>query len=162
MPATFQIAGPTTVQVDTTGTYAILGFSDNDNLPSIQLTDHHHEVKTVLSGNVPAEIVLTGTSARISLALVKWNEDTLDDLLAKQRGASNASDVGAILVTATTPRVFGIKIFSNANTMTYEFKRCYLQADGHGDSQWGNRERVLTLNLAAIPDSNGEIYTYTA
>jgi hypothetical protein len=160
MPATFQIAGPTTVQVDTTGTYVTLGFSDNDNLPSIQFTDNHHEIKTVTSGNVPAEIVLTGTSARISLALVKWNEDVLVALLAKQRGAANAADVGHPLVSGS--RTFGIKIFSNVNGMLYEFKRCYLQADGQSDSQWGNRERVLTLNFSAIPDSSVELFTYTA
>lgn len=160
MPATFQIAGPTMVQVDTTGTYANLGFSDNDNLPSIQLIDNHHEVKTVSSGNVPAEIVLTGTSARISLALVKWDETKLDLLLALQRGVSNSAAVGRVLVSGGF--TFGIKITSLNNGMTYQFDRCYLQADGHSDSQWGNRERVLTLNIAAIPNSSEEIYTYTA
>ena len=162
MPATFQIAGPTTVQVDTTGTYVQLGFSDNDNLPSIQFTDHHHEVKTVLSGNVPAEIVLTGTSARISLALVKWNQSVLVDLLEKQRGTANSTDVGAVLVGGATARTFGVKIFSVGGTSVYVFDRCYLQPDGVSDSQWGNRERVLTLNLAVIPNSVGELYTYTA
>jgi hypothetical protein len=84
----------------------------------------------------------------------------LDALLAKQRGAANAADVGSPLVSGS--RTFGIKIFSNINAMMYEFKRCYLQADGQSDSQWGNRERVLTLNLSAIPDSNVELFTYTA
>jgi len=160
MASTFQIAGPTVVQVDTTGTYVNLGFSDNDNLPSIQLTDNHHEVKTVTSGNVPAEIVITGTSARISLALVKWDEAKLELLLAKQRGASNSGTVGRVLVSGGF--TFGIKIMSVNNGMIYQFDRCYLQTDGHGDSQWGNRERVLTLNIAAIPNSSDEIYTYTA
>ena len=153
------VAGPTIVKIDTTGTYLGIGYSDNDNLPSIQLTDHHHEVKTVQSGNVPAEIVLTGTSARISLALVKFDQDKLDALLAKQRGTYNNTEVGKTLVASTS--TFGIKIESVNTAMSYEFKRCYLQADGQGDSQWGNRERVLTLNIAAIPDADGLLYIFT-
>jgi hypothetical protein len=153
------VAGPTNVKIDTTGTYVGLGYSDNDNLPSIQLTDHHHEVKTVQSGNVPAEIVLTGTSARISIALVKFDQAKLDLLLAKQRSIYNDTEVGKALVASNS--TFGLKIESVTTLMAYEFKRCYLQADGQGDSQWGNRERVLTLNIAAIPDADGFIYIFT-
>jgi len=153
------VPGPTLVQSDTTGAYVDLGYSDNDNLPAIQLTDNHHEVKTVLSGAVPEEIVLTGTSARITLALVKWDQANLNLLLAKQRGAANDATVGRTLVASSA--TFGIKIKSVSGTMAYEFKRCYLQPDGQGDSQWGNRERVLTLNIMAIPDASNDIYTYT-
>jgi hypothetical protein len=42
------------------------------------------------------------------------------------------------------------------------FERAYLVSDGVNDSQWGNRERVLTLNFHAIPNSDGTLYTYTA
>jgi hypothetical protein len=153
------VAGPTVVFIDTTGSYVGFGQSDNDNLPSIQLTDNHHEVKTVTSGNVPAEIVLTGTSARISLALVKWDQAKLELLLAKQRGVSNEVTVGRVLVSGNF--TFGIKINSVTSGMSYQFNRCYLQADGHGESQWGNRERVLTLNISAIPDADNAIYIYT-
>lgn len=153
------VPGPTKVQVDTTGTYADLGYSDNDNLPTIQLTDNHHEIKTVLSGAVPEEIVLTGTSARLTLALVKWDNTVLQALLAKQRGASNDSVVGRVLVANSF--TFGIKIVSVGGTQAYQFDRCFLQPDGMGDSQWGNRERVLTLNLMAIPNASNDIYTYT-
>ena len=152
------IAGPTRIDIDTTGSFVELGFSDNDNLPSVQLTDHHHEVKSVLSGNVPAAVVLTGTSARITLALVKWDAATLAALLAMQRGAYNDSTVGRKLVSGLF--TFGLKIRAVDGSMAYTFARCYLQPDGMGDSQWGNRERVLTLNISAIPDTNNNIYTY--
>ena len=161
MPSSFFVPGPTVVNVNTAGTYVELGYSDNDNLPAIQMTDHHHEVRTVLSGAVPEEIVLTGTSARISLALVKWDDTVLQAMLAKQRGtAYNDSAMGRTLVASSG--VFGLEIKKVGGTMAYRFGRCYLQPDGHGDSQWGNRERVLTLAISAIPDANNDIYTYTA
>ena len=163
MASSFFIAGPTVVRVaiGASATFADLGFSDNDNLPSVQLTDNHHEVKTVLSGNAPEEIVLTGTSARITLALVKWDQDVLNTLLAQQRGAANNSTVGRVVQVGGN--VFRLKIIkADLSSMSYLFNICYLQPDGMGDSQWGNRERVLTLNISAIPDSVNDIYTYTA
>jgi hypothetical protein len=159
MPVALFVPGPTVIEVNITGSFVVLGYSDNDNLPSMQASDNHHEIKTVLSGAVPEEIVLTGTAARISLALVKWDQTVLEALLAKQRGASNIATVGRRLVSGNA--TFKLRVRSVSGTAAYEFGRCYLQQDGHGDSQWGNRERVCTLNISAIPDAENELYTYT-
>lgn len=159
MATTLQIAGPTTVSVTIgAGSIATLGYSDNDNLPSFSFTDNQHEVRTVLSGMVPEEIVLVGTSARISLALVKWDETVLTSILANQRGTYNASPVGRRIVSNSA--VFVLTIEGDDGS-TVVFPSAYLQQDGVSDSQWGNRERVLTLNLMAIPNSEGVLYTYT-
>jgi len=154
MATTIFVAGPTRIDIDADGSYGTLGYSDNDNLPSVQFTDNHHEVKSVLTGNVPAALVMTGTSARITLALVKWENSELALLLAKQRGAYNDSTVGRQLVSGGF--TFKVKIIGN---QTYTFERCYLQPESMGDSQWGNRERILTLNIMAIPNSSGVLYT---
>jgi hypothetical protein len=163
MASSFFIAGPTVVRVaiGSSATFADLGYSDNDNLPSVQLTDNHHEVKTVLSGNVPEEIVLTGTSARITLALVKWDQVVLETILSQQRGATSNSTVGRIVQVGVNTFRVKIIVAAAGGTTAYLFNTCYLQPDGMGDSQWGNRERVLTLNISAIPDSSNDIYTYT-
>lgn len=159
MATTIQVAGPTKITVTlATGGEQLLGYSDNDNLPSIAFTDNMHEVKTVLSGNVPEEIVLTGTSARISVALVRWDEDVAAKILKQQRAAYNIATVGRKLVqtTSNTTSVFNLRIasveMSGQNpVMYYDFPASYLLSDGVVDSQWGNRERVLTLNFNAIP-----------
>lgn len=161
MPSTptIQVAGPTTISISLDGgAYTILGYSDNDNLPSVAFTDHQHEIRTVLRGAVAEEVVTQGTSARIALALVKWDEDILVNLLTEQRVAAGTSTVGSRLVQGA--RTFALKIAGATGSKIYIFNMCYILSDGVNDSQWGNRERVLTLNIAAIPDGSNILYTY--
>jgi hypothetical protein len=162
MATALRVAGPSVVRVDNAGagTYSVLGYSDNDNLPSVQVTDYNHEIKTVLSGNTPEEIVLTGMTARISVALVKWDEDVLDAMLDRQRGTYNVQTIGRRVIANNA--FLGVEIASVSQTMKYRFTRCILPPDGMGDSQWGNRERVLTLQFYAFPDpTTSTLYSYT-
>jgi hypothetical protein len=156
MATAIYVPGPTVVKIGA----SILGYSDNDNLPQIQFTDHHHEIKTVLSGAVPEEVVLQGTHARIAIALVKWDNDVYQTMLADQRGAAATTTVGRRIVAASA--YFSLTIESVNGTSEYVFPVSYLQPESISDSQWGNRERVLTLNFMAIPDGNGALYTFTA
>jgi hypothetical protein len=161
MAATLYIAGPTVVEWQSAQgqAWAVLGYSDNDNLPAVQFTDNHHEVKTVLSGAVPEEVVLLGMTARISVALVKWDGSELEALTDWQRSATGSAVVGRRIVADNA--WVAIRIASIGNSQTYSFMRCYLQTDSIGDSQWGNRERVLTLAFTAIPDADGAVYSQT-
>jgi hypothetical protein len=156
MATTIQVPGPTTVQFlrDNTGagSWTTLGYSDNDNLPSIQFTDHQHEIKTSLSGAVPEEIVRQGTDARIACALVKWDELQFERLITFARG-----DNGVLFTTPGT-RVVGVVdsgfLFSlrllGSDGSSWVFRNVYLQQESVSDSQWGNRERVLTLGFRTI------------
>ena len=162
MPTAIFVPGPTTIHVATTaGTFVELGLSDNDNLPSIQFTDHQHDVKTVTSGAVPEEIVLQNTEAAVTVALVKWDATILGNLLADQRGAAFTTTVGRRLVSGGG--FFGLQIRSvQAGQPGYTFTHAFLRSDSVGDSQWGNRERVLTLNFRCIPDPTTNVLcTYT-
>lgn len=154
MAALIYVPGPTQVIVNG----STIGYSDNDNLPAIQFTDFQHEVKTVLSGQAPEEVVLQGTVARISLALVKWDASVYSTLLATQRGSYNTSPVGRRIISDNAS--VELQIDSVSGTQNYTFEHAFLQPEGTGDSQWGNRERVLTLNFMAITGPNG-FYTYT-
>lgn len=157
MPALIYVPGPTAIYVNT----SLLGYSDNDNLPTIQFTDHHHEIKTVQSGNVPEEVVLQGTHARISVALVKWDNAIYQAMIADQRGAATITTVGRRIVGNSG--FFPLQIRSVGGTSQYTFPVAYLQPESIGDSQWGNRERVLTLNFMAIPNTavDNALYTFT-
>lgn len=155
------VPGPTSIYVATSpGTYVQLGLSDNDNLPSIQFTDHQHDVKTVTSGAVPEEIVLQNTEAAVTVALVKWDDVVLNNLLIDQRGAAYTPVVGRRLVSGNA--FFGLQIRSvAAGNPGYTFTHAFLRSDSVGDSQWGNRERVLTLNFRCIPNpSTNVLCTY--
>lgn len=155
MAVVLHIAGPTTLQVDVGGGFVTLGWSDNDNLPSVQFTDHFHEVKTVASGMMPEEVVVLGTTATISVALVKWDAEVLSNLLTEVRGNFSYGTVGARIIGQGMS--FSVKLL--AGTQAYTFPVCYLQSNSVGDSQWGNRERVLTLGFNATRVSGNVLYT---
>jgi len=158
MATTIQVPGPTVVYIGG----SVLGYSDNDTLPSITFTDHMREIKTVQSGEAPEEVVLTNTTARISVSLVKWDEAILTTLLETQRGGGEVGNtvVGYRLIGEAAYSALSISSVSNAQDYTFEV--AYLMNDGVQDSQWGNRERVLTLNFTAIPNpATNLLYTYT-
>lgn len=151
MATAIYVPGPTTILVNTGAGLTELGLSDNDNLPSIQFTDHQHDVKTVTSGAVPEEIVLQNTEAAVTVALVKWDSAILTAILADQRGNPFQTTVGRRLVA--NGGFIGLQIRSVASGQPgYTFTHAFLRSDSMGDSQWGNRERVLTLNFRCIPD----------
>ena len=151
MATAIYVPGPTTIYVNTGAGLTELGLSDNDNLPSIQFTDHQHDVKTVTSGAVPEEIVLQNTEAAVTVALVKWDSAILTAILSDQRGNPFQTTVGRRLVA--NGGFIGLQIRSvAAGSPGYTFTHAFLRSDSMGDSQWGNRERVLTLNFRCIPD----------
>lgn len=151
MATAIYVPGPTTIHVNTGAGLTELGLSDNDNLPSIQFTDHQHDVKTVTSGAVPEEIVLQNTEAAVTVALVKWDSAILTAILADQRGNPFQTTVGRRLVA--NGGFIGLQIRSvAAGNPGYTFTHAFLRSDSVGDSQWGNRERVLALNFRCIPD----------
>jgi hypothetical protein len=161
MAMAIYVPGPTIINVATTaGTYVALGYSDNDNLPSIQFTEHLHEVKTVTSGASPEEMVAQNIEASVTVSLVKWEDSVLATLLADQRGAAYNNTVGRRLVSNNA--FFGLQIRSVAASQPgYTFTHAFLRPDSVGDSQWGNRERVLTLNFRCIPNpSDNVLCTY--
>ena len=172
MATTIQVPGPTLVQFlranEGDANWKTLGYADNDNLPSIQFTDHQHEIKTSQSGAVPEEIVLQGVEARIACALVKWDEGEYALLVAFARGGEYYTIPGTRVVgTGTSPTsLFSLKL-SGADGSNWVFRNVYLQQDFVSDSQWGNRERVLTLGFRTIwfQTPEGAItqpFTYTA
>jgi hypothetical protein len=160
MPTTFQIAGPTKVMIGASE----LGRSDNDNLPQVSITDNIYEVKEVTSGATPAELVLQGLAATVTVTLVKYDEAILSSTLITQRGVATfpgRSTVGRALVSAGGTFAVTIESLMPGRTMKYVFPRAYLKSDGMVDAQWGNRERTLTLTFGALADDEGDVYEYT-
>jgi len=158
MAMTIQVPGPTVVQyiLANTGTnWTNLGYSDNDNLPTIQFTDHQHEIKTALSGAVPEEIVMNGAEARIGVSLVKWDQTNFTSLLEFVRGGQDYSIPGTRVVGQANPRLISLRL-NAADGSNWVFRNVYPQTEFMGDSQWGNRERVLTLAFRTLFIKNAE------
>lgn len=159
MATQLNIPGPTVVEVrfPPSDTWVLLGRTDNDNLPSVQIQDTHKEIKSILSGDMPAEVILTGTTAKIAVALVEWDLQVLTDIFSQQRGTGNAvvfkdaAKVGRRLIQQGG--TFELRIKSESQNMYLRFPAVYFSVDSMQDSQWGNRERVITLQFTAIPES---------
>jgi hypothetical protein len=160
MASAIYVSGPSIVQAYIGSSWLDLGYSDNDDLPAITFTDHQHEIKTVASGNAPAEIILQNTTASISVTLVQWDAANYASMLAQQRGAAGTPVVGRPLVSAN--HTFGVRIKSvQGGNPAYTFSVCHLRSDSVTDSKWGNVERRLSLNFNAIPDpTTNVLYTY--
>jgi hypothetical protein len=61
-----------------------------------------------------------------------------------------------------TGRAVGVRLWSVSGTTSLTIPLAHLTSDGVVDSQWGNRERVLSLTFRSIfTDSATAVYTYT-
>jgi hypothetical protein len=101
-------------------------------------------------------MVAQNIEASVTVSLVKWDDTILNNLLVDQRGAAYTNTVGRRLVSGSG--FFGLQIRSVAASQPgYTFTHAFLRPDSVGDSQWGNRERVLTLNFRCIPNPSDNI-----
>lgn len=150
MATSIFVAGPTTITVNIGGTVSVLGYTDNDSLPQMTFTDNIHEIKTVASGAVPEEMVVTNTSAIITATLVKWDSTIFTNLITRQRGQEGTPTVGRLLINGSG--TFGVSIIPVASGKTsYTFSTCYLVGDAINHSNFGNVEQRLGLTFKAIP-----------
>lgn len=149
MASNIFVSGPTAVYANS----ILLGYTDNDSLATITYTDHQHEVKTVQFGEAPAEVVVQGLTAVLTVTLVKWDQAHLETLLVRTRGTAAApytATVGTTLVNeGGTTALFAVKLTpTQAGKPTYQLNNCYLKGDT-SDGGFGNVERRMTLTFMA-------------
>jgi hypothetical protein len=148
MATSLHIDGPCEVVYDGT----VLGITDNDDLPSFQLTQMQKEIKSVSGGDVPTAHFATSSSISISLTLVKWDDAVLNTLLT-QIGSFGGGPIGygpiigieIIGKELSLRRIGGSAIITFPNTM--------LRPDAISQSRFGNVERRLTIHAIAYPDT---------
>lgn len=158
MPTAILVSGPTKIEWNNGSGWFDLGFTDNDNLPQISWNDHSHEVRTVVSGATPEEIILHNTEAAISFTLVRFDPAELVALEARQRGAVGTTTVGRRLVNDNG--TFGIRITPlTVGRTQYSFGRCFMAPNALVRSQFGNVELRAGLTIKAIPDANNLLYS---
>ena len=149
------VSGPTAVYANG----YLLGWTDNDSLATITYTDHQHEVKTVQRGEVPAEVIVTGLSAVLTVTLVKWDQAELDKILIKTRGTAALPYTATIGTTLVNDFASGVSALypvvlnpTTLNKPTYTLNSCYLKGES-SDGGFGNVERRMTLTFMAIATS---------
>jgi hypothetical protein len=156
MATSLHIDGPCEVVYDGT----VLGITDNDDLPSFQLTQMQKEIKSVSGGDVPTAHFATGSSMSISLTLVKWDDVVLHDLLlqigAMANGPLGYSPIVGIEIVGkhlTLKKIGGTRIITFPNTM--------LRPDAISQSRFGNVERRMTIHAIAYPEGdNGDLFHF--
>lgn len=144
MATSLHIDGPCEVVYDGD----VLGITDNDDLPSFQLTQTQKEIRTVSGGDVPTAIFATGSSISIGLTLVKWDDAVLNTLLT-QIGAMIGGP--AIYYPSVGVEIIGKPLILRhiGGSAIVTFPNTMLRPDAVSQSRFGNVERRLTIHAIA-------------
>jgi hypothetical protein len=169
MAMTWNTTGPTKVQIALNAaspSWEDLGRTDNENLVRVEVEDHLRSFTRNDLGDMTAEVCVTGSTARVSFALVHWDEDVVEKVFGQFR-LSNASatdadegkygTVGALMVT--DDHVFSLRLLtSRSGAKSYTFK--YVRpVQPVGIIDFGNVEKRLVFVLESIPDpTTGKAY----
>jgi|TARA_R100000501_G_C2610654_1_gene105342 hypothetical protein len=151
----FEVHGPTQVlfhnSAGSTPTN-VLGYTDNNDLVSLEMEYPQEAIYTTRSGNIPEAHIHMGVIGRLTMTLVKWDADFLTDIMHALPGAAVAEgDVGQIGGLKTTGEGnFSIKISSSASEHTYTMKNCYLDGPVRR-LDFGNKPSRIGLNIICLP-----------
>ena len=164
MALAFEVHGPTLVTwhntAGTAGPALELGYTDNNDLISLELEYPNEPIFTTRSGNIPEAFVHLGVIGRLTMTLVKWDAAQLEDLThALPGGAGNESEVGTIGgLKVSTDGNFSLKIAGTASGDAYVMKSCWLDGPVRR-LDFGNKPSRIGLNIICTPyeDSAGTL-----
>ena len=146
----------------------ILGWTDNDNLISVDFDNMHTDVYSTESGQEPAARIYQGTVATITATLIKWNQASKDTLFETMwQDADSPTQPGVIGQDALNPsytQVDGLhvkiqpmgQVLTNADVAGYWFKKCWVESIAETD--WGNAPKKLVVTFKAVRSSGNVMY----
>lgn len=149
MAAGFVVPGPTVIKIDTN----ILGYTDNDDLISIDFEDFNEILTSTDNGDEPAEIVYRGRIAIITANLVKW--DTAQAVLMQQPpgatgGEGDAGVIGSQWIAGNHHWEVAIEPITSGK-FGYTFDRCIVNgANSVQFSDFGNTHQRLRVQFLAF------------
>lgn len=178
MPAAtdFHVNGPTTVRWGlNAGTLVDLGFTDNDDLVRIAVTDHKRIFTRNDSGDMIAEVVYSGSTAVIDVTFVSINEDELNELVSKARTGTGATTianqgvfatVGGVTIGNANPangvRIFALEIEpTNSGETKFTFPRVMLTS-GPEYMDLGNAVKRIAMSFTTVAPASGTAFMTTA
>ena len=167
MPALtdFHVDGPTSVSISRGGddTGIQLGYTTNDDMITVTVSDHRFYFHTTDSGQMYADAVTLGSTAVIRMTLVSWNQEKLQDLITWSRTGSTAPFTGAPVsgnaqsegLTAAVGQSSDFKLINLFVTPTkigakgYKFKDVVLTG-GPEYYDFGNAPRRVALEFTTV------------
>ena len=168
MAQSWHAAGPVQLYVASNVSnpaYVAFAKTDNEDLVGFEIEDIHRRFTRNDLGDMTAEIVTTGSVCHITFTTTYWAENLMDDILSVVRtGATGATEgvhaeVGALMVSGGTSRLFGFKILTSAvGEKSYIFDKCCF-ASPIGHREFGNTMQKRVITLEALPDGSGNFYT---
>ena len=171
MAEAFEISGPTDVLLKVrSGAYVALGRSDGEERIAFETEILSRQVSADEDGLVASEIIHLGMRGILTMQLVKWDRDLLNDLWGCiPRAAATTSvdlttgDIGRLWGTATTGvGFFGIQIKPDLTDVRVirSFEKCWMDGNAIRETEIGNDKTVLQLAFQVLPDS-GTLYAKT-
>jgi hypothetical protein len=156
MALAFEVHGPTQVLFDNSAGAAspanVLGYSDNNDLISLELEYPSEPIYTTRSGSIPEAYIHLGVVGRLTVTLAKWDKEFITDISHALPGSATAeSDVGTIGgIKDDGNGNFSMKILSAASTHHYTMKNCYLDGSIRR-LDFGNKPSRIGLNIICLP-----------
>mgnify|MGYP004450309631 FL=1 len=152
----FVVHGPTKVLFNTAaGTTApanVLGYTDNNDLISLDMEYPQEPIFTTRSGSIPEAYIHLGLIGRLTMTLVKWDAGILETLMYALPGdADTEADVGTIGGVKTTGKGnFSLRISGISSNIAYTMQNCYLDGSIRR-MDFGNRPSRIGLNFICLP-----------
>ena len=169
MASTFNIQGPTSLSIQSaTAGYNVLGYTDNEDLISVDIQHTLDPYTSTETGSEPAALIYTGVIATISATLIKWDTAQKDTLLGTMwevtNGAPGMGVYGQNIFDSTNfgnVENLGVKITptatANIETYAYTFDTCWL--DAIQETGWGNAPKRLVVTFKTKPNGSGRLFT---
>lgn len=173
MPAMtdFHVAGPCKIQWNQGGGGAVadLGYTDNEDLIRISVTDHKRMFSRNDQGDMVGEAVLSGSTATIDFTMVSWNQDELQKLVRVVRTGETTNavtneglfaTVGGLVRNGAARRDLKLTILpTTVGQIKYEFASVML-VGGPEYLDFGNSLKRIALSFQTMaPSSGGTIIT---
>ena len=170
----FEVHGPTLVTWNTAAGTASpansLGYTDNNDLISLELEYPNEPIFTTRSGSIPEAFIHLGIIGRLTMTLVKWDNAQLEDLMHALPGSATAeSHVGTIGGLKTSENGnFSLKIAGASSGHAFVMKSCWLDGPVRR-LDFGNKPSRIGLSIICTPHEavagalavDDEVYTVT-
>ena len=161
----FHVCGPFALQLKVGNAYVSLGYTNNEDLASIRISDHYLTFTENDSGAMISDRIALGTSATLSITLTSWDQSRLLQLISMSRlGLSSAeafmegviappgSLSVAVMATNDSPapitKTLAIKLVpTTVGETAWEFKAMLLTS-GPEYIDHGNTAKKIALEFA--------------
>lgn len=141
----FHVQGPTTIKIDGN----VIGYTDNEDLIRITMTDHIRSFTRLDQGDMIAESVLSGTTAAIEFTMVAWDDVELWTMISKARGGAlatvTAEGVSGVVGSTMSTRTFALTITPSRDDQTIYAFGAVLLTSGPEYIDFGNTVKRIAL-----------------